>query len=231
MVMAYMTIFVPAEARDIPTHGSICFHPSMLPRHRGPSSINWPIIWGEPMTGLSIFWPDDGLDEGDVLLQREIAIEPDDTLGSVYFGKVFPLGLEAIVEAIDLVRAGDPPRIPQDHARATYEGWCRSKDAAVDWSRPAREVYDLIRGTDPQPGAWTTHEGKTLQLFDAARVEAYGRPGSVAAVDETGITVVAGGGGIRIGRVRYDGGRKVAAAEFAAEHGIGPGYRFGTGRP
>jgi len=227
MIMAYMIIFVPQAAREIPTHGSVCFHPSLLPLHRGPSSINWPIIWGAERTGLTIFWPDDGLDEGDILLQKQVPIEPDDTLGSVYFKKIFPLGVEAVLEAIELVRAGDPPHIKQNHAMATYEGWCRQKDAAVDWWRSAGEVYNLIRGTDPQPGAWTLYDGKTLQLYDGARVDAYGRPGQVVAIDEAGVTVVAGRGGVRIGRVRYDGGKKVAAAEFAAAHGIETGVRLG----
>jgi methionyl-tRNA formyltransferase len=227
MVMAYVTVFVPAAARNLPTHGSVCFHPSLLPRHRGPSSINWPIIWGEAATGLTIFWPNDGLDEGDILLQKDVAIGPDDSLGTVYFGKVFPAGVAAILEAIELVRAGDPPRIAQDGALATYEGWCRSRNAEVDWWRSAREVYNLIRGTDPQPGAWTTVGGSKLQVFDAARVDAFGRPGEVAAISDDGITIVAGGGGIRIGRVRLDGGQKVAAATFAIEHGIVPRMRFG----
>ena len=94
--MAYVIIFVPEGARDIPTHGSICFHPSLLPLHRGPSSINWPIIGGSTKTGLSIFYPNDGLDEGEILLQKEVDIGPDDTLGDVYFKKIFPLGLSLI---------------------------------------------------------------------------------------------------------------------------------------
>ena len=91
MLLAYVTIFVPEQARNIPKNGTICFHPSLLPLHRGPSSINWPIIWGSNKTGLTIFWPDDGLDEGEVLLQKEVDILPDDTLGTVYFDKIFPL--------------------------------------------------------------------------------------------------------------------------------------------
>jgi methionyl-tRNA formyltransferase len=182
------------------------------------------------MTGLTIFWPDDGLDEGAILLQRSTEIGPDDTLGSVYFERLFPMGVAAVLDAIELVRAGDPPRIPQDDALATYEGWCREADAAVDWWRSANEVHNLIRGTDPQPGAWTTFEGRPLRLYDAARVDAFGRPGVVTSVTDEGLTVVAGGGGIRIGRVRYDDGRKVAAAEFAAEYGLAAGTRLG-GRP
>ncbi|HUF87039.1 MAG TPA: formyltransferase family protein, partial [Thermohalobaculum sp.] len=95
MVMAYVIIFIPEEARTIPRFGSICFHPSLLPRHRGPSSINWAIISGATRTGLTYFWPSDGLDEGDILLQKEVDVGPDDTLGTVYFKKIFPLGIEA----------------------------------------------------------------------------------------------------------------------------------------
>ena len=226
-VMAYVTIFVPQAARDIPSHGSICFHPSLLPLHRGPSSINWPIIWGAEKTGLTIFWPDDGLDEGDILVQKEIEIGPDDTLGTVYFKKVFPLGVSAVLEAIDLVRTGNPPHIAQDEARATYESWCKKSDAEIDWGRSVGEVYNLIRGTNPQPGAWTIFNGKTLQIFDCAKVAAYGRPGEIADVSDEGFTVVAGRGGILVKRVRYDGGGKLAASEFAAEQGIAKGARLG----
>jgi len=228
MVMAYMIIFVPEAARSIPTHGSICFHPSLLPLHRGPSSINWPIIWGAKQTGLTIFWPNDGLDEGDILLQKEVDIGPDDTLGTIYFNKIFPLGVEAVLEAIDLVRSGDPPHIPQDDSRATYEGWCRKANAEIDWDRSVGEVYNLIRGTNPQPGAWTTLDGKELQIFDCERVEAGGRTGEVVEISDQGVTIVAGLGGIRVKRVRFDGGAKVSAAEFASSHGLTTGVRLGS---
>lgn len=227
-VMAYVIIFVPEEARDIPTRGSICFHPSLLPLHRGPSSINWPIIGGATRTGLTIFYPNDGLDEGDILLQKEVDIGPDDTLGTVYFQKIFPLGVEAVLEAVDLIRDGRAPRIPQDHSKATYESWCRKADAEIDWSRPAGDVYNLIRGTNPQPGAWTTLGGKTLQVFDSAKVDASGDPGTIVDVSGAGMTVAAIGGGVLVKRVRYDGGDKVGAAEFAAAQGLAPGTRLGN---
>jgi methionyl-tRNA formyltransferase len=226
-VMAYVIIFVPEEARDIPTHGSICFHPSLLPLHRGPSSINWPIIGGATRTGLTIFYPDDGLDEGDILLQKEVDIGPDDTLGTVYFQKIFPLGVAAVLEAVDLIRDGKAPRIPQDHSKATYESWCRKADAEIDWSKPAGDVYNLIRGTNPQPGAWTKLNGKTLQVFDSAPTEASGDPGTVTDVSDAGMTVAAGGGGILVKRVRLDGSAKVAATEVVAATGIKAGTRLG----
>ncbi len=227
MVLAFTTVFVPEAAREIPTHGSICFHPSLLPLHRGPSSINWPIIWGAEQTGLTIFWPDDGLDEGEILLRKEVEIGPDDTLGTVYFEKIFPLGVQAVMEAIDLIRAGTAPRIVQDHSRATYESWCRPENVEIDWGRSVAEVYNLIRGANPQPGAWTTHEGERLQIFDAARAEASGRVGEICSVSEAGFTVVAGRGGILVKRVRHGGGAKISAMEFAESAGLTPGTRLG----
>ncbi|RMD64035.1 MAG: methionyl-tRNA formyltransferase [Alphaproteobacteria bacterium] len=228
-LMAYVTLFVPEEAREIPTHGSICFHPSLLPRHRGPSSINWPIIWGETRTGLTLFYPNDGLDEGDILLQKEVEIGPDDTLGTVYFNKIFPLGVEAMCEAVDLFREGRAPRIPQDHSKATYESWCRKKDARIDWNKSVAEVYNLIRGTNPQPGAWTTLGGKTLEIFDCAKVEdgGEGAPGEVVDVSDESFSIAAPGGRIVVKRVRFEGeGKKMPAGEFAAKVGLSKGTRL-----
>jgi methionyl-tRNA formyltransferase len=227
MVMAYVIIFIPEAARTIPRFGSICFHPSLLPKHRGPSSINWAIIGGATKTGLTYFWPSDGLDEGDILLQKEVDVGPDDTLGAVYFQKIFPLGIEATLEAIDLVRAGNPPRIPQDESQASYESWCRKDDARIDWARPAHEVYNLIRGTNPQPGAWTTFNGAEVQIYDSRRVEGSGAPGEVMAVSDEGVLVQAEGGRILVQRVRPKGGDKQSATEWAAAVSLAAGSRLG----
>lgn len=227
MVMAFMIIFVPEEARDIPTHGSICFHPSLLPKHRGPSSINWPIIGGATKTGLSIFWPDDGLDEGDILLQKDVDIGPDDTLGTVYFEKIFSLGVEAVLEAVDLVKAGEAPHIKQDEAEATYESWCKKADVEIDWSKPVDEVYNLIRGANPQPGAWTLFGGNELKIFDCAKVDADGSPGEVLDVADDSFTVGALGGGIQIKRVRPHDDKKIQAAEFIENSSLAVGDVLG----
>ena len=226
-VMAYVILFVPEEARDIPTHGSICFHPSILPKHRGPSSINWPIIGGATKSGLTFFWPDDGLDEGEILLQKHIDITPDDTLGTVYFEKIFPLGIEATLEAIALVKAGNPPRIVQDSSLATYESWCRKADAEIDWSKPSADVYNLIRGTNPQPGSWTTHDGNELKVFDCAKVEASGKPGEVVAVSDEGITVATKDGGILVKRVKPHDDKKITSADYISKVSLTAGVIFG----
>jgi methionyl-tRNA formyltransferase len=226
-VMAYVLLFVPEEALNVPKYGSIQYHPSLLPWHKGPSSINWPIIMGRKITGLSIFWPDNGLDTGPILLQKEVEIEADDTLGSVYFNKLYPLGVDAMMESIELVRNGTAPREAQDPEAGSYEGWCRKEDVQIDWSKPGDEVYNLIRGANPQPGAWTTFNGAEVKIFDSGRAAGNGAPGSVLAVDKAGILVATAEGAIRIMKVRADAG-KLAAAEYAGAAGIEPGSTLGT---
>lgn len=228
-VMAYVILLIPEEALDVPTYGTIQYHPSLLPKHRGPSSINWPIIQGEKKTGLSIFWPDKGLDTGPVLLQKEVEITDEDTLGSVYFDKLFSLGVEAMMEAVDLVRAGKAPKLVQDEAQATYESWCKKSDVEIDWSKSVDEVYNLIRGANPQPGAWTTLEGKKLEIFDCARLsDAGAAPGEVSHVSSTGFNVTAEGGQIQVKRIRSEGEKKISAGEFATAGGITNGVYLGS---
>ncbi len=227
-VMAFVTLIVPEEFLTIPTHGTIQYHPSLLPRHRGPSSINWPIIQGETRTGLSIFWPDNGLDTGPILLQKEIDIGPDDTLGSIYFDKLFPMGVEATIEAVDLVRAGNAAKTVQDETQATYEGWCRADDVEIDWQKPVDEVHNLIRGADPQPGAWTRCNGETLQIYAARTQQGSGAAaGEVTAINDEGFTVAAEGGEILALRVKRAGGKKVLAPEFVATAALKEGMRLG----
>ena len=227
-VMAFVTKFCPSNFLDVPTHGTIQYHPSLLPLHRGPSSINWPIIMGRAETGLSIFWPDDGLDEGPILLQKTVPIGPDDTLGSIYFDKLFPMGVEAMLEAVDLVRDGKAPKIDQDHSKKTYESWCKKEDVELDWSKPAAEIYNMIRGANPSPGAWSTLDGKVVQIFDAARSDDIsGTPGEVTALSDDGISVAAASGGIVIKRVRYESKDKIPAPDFVSQSGLKTGVRFG----
>lgn len=229
-VMAFVTDIVPLDMIQAPRQGTIQYHPSLLPKHRGPSSINWPIIMGETRTGLSIFWPDDGLDTGPILMQKEVEIGPDDTLGTVYFDKLFPLGVEAIVESVGLVKAGKAPRIEQDHDQMTYESWCKADDAVIGWSKPLQEVHNLARGCDPSPGANSTFQGSRVKFFSTAKEPAApnGAPGEVVSVDDSGIVVRCADGGLRIGRVQADGQKKRPAHEWAAEFELEPGSRFGS---
>jgi methionyl-tRNA formyltransferase len=231
-VMAFVTLFVPEEFLNIPTHGSIQYHPSLLPAYRGPSAINWPIIKGETETGLSIFWPDNGLDTGDVLLQKKTPIGPADTLGTVYFDRLFPLGVEAMLESVDLVKAGKAPRIKQDASKATYEGRCGPDNAHIDWGRPWQEIDRLIRGCNPAPGAWSNHDGKVLKIFDATPLPARdpkgigGKMGEIVAVAPDGFTVVCADGRFKVTRVQPADGKKIEAGEWAKSANLATGVRL-----
>jgi methionyl-tRNA formyltransferase len=230
MVMAFVILFIPEPVLNTPTHGSIQYHPSVLPRHRGPSAINWAIIQGDKTTGLSVFWPDEGLDTGPLLLTKEVPIEEHDTLGTLYFDKLFPLGVDAMLEAVDLVREGKASRIEQDESQATYESFCRKDDVEIDWSGEARRVYDLIRGANPRPGAWTTRDGDQLEILDVLPPSgaADGSPGQVLEVDDDGFTVATSDGAIAVRSVRHDGERR-PAGEYAQQTGLSPGVVLGSG--
>jgi methionyl-tRNA formyltransferase len=233
-IMAFVTQFAPREFVTIPKHGTIQYHPSLLPRYRGPSSINWPIIKGDTETGLTIFRPSDGLDEGAVILQKRTAIGPTDTLGSVYFDHLFPMGVEAMLEAADLVLAGKHGEMAQDEAEASYEGWCRSAEAKIDWAKPIEHVYNLIRGCNPAPGAWTTLNGQKLQIFDAHKVvfrrfaDVPGKIGEVTGVTAQSFQVTAQGGLIEVLKAKLEDGKKISGGDLAQAGGVQAGSLLGS---
>ena len=233
-IMAFVLQFAPQEFVKIPKHGTIQYHPSLLPKYRGPSSINWPIIRGDTRTGLTIFRPTDGLDEGPVVLQKETEIGPDDTLGTVYFDRLFPMGVKAMLEAADAVVAGKHKETVQDESKATYEGWCRKAEAKLSWANHVDFLYNTIRGCNPAPGAWTTLEGKELQLFDARKhpVRTFGavkgKIGEVVEATDKSFQVTAQGGRIEVLRAKLGDGKKVAAGELLAAGLIKAGALLGT---
>ena len=228
-VMAFVTDIVPDEILEAPRFGTIQYHPSLLPEHRGPSSINWPIIQGKSKTGLTVFWPDKGLDTGPILLQKEFEITKTDTLGSVYFGKLYPAGVEAMVEAVEMVKNGTAPKIEQDHSKATYEGWCRSSDVMIDWNNPGVEIYNLIRGSDPSPGANTLWNQKSIYLFNTSFESSNHDkpPGTITKISDDSFSLSVSGGIITIGRVKVDREAKIMAADFVKSHKLKIGDRFG----
>jgi methionyl-tRNA formyltransferase len=231
-VMAYVLLFAPPEFCAIPKHGMIQFHPSLLPLHRGPASIPWAIIRGRSETGLTIFRPTPGLDEGPVILQKRVAIGPNDTAASLYFDKIFPLGVEALLQAADLVNAGRATEWTQDEKEATYEGWVRDAEARINWASHVDFVFDLIRGCNPAPGAWTTlkkaavdeeqpAEEQKLYLFDAKKIMAptFGavrgkKLGEVVSAGPEGLRIHAQGGFIEVSRLRLGDGAKVKSTEL-----------------
>jgi len=228
-IMAFVLQFAPQEFVNIPRHGTIQYHPSLLPKFRGPSSINWPIIKGETETGLSIFRPSDGLDEGAVILQKKTPLSVDDTLGSVYFDRLFPLGVDAMLEAADLVIAGTHREAVQDESKASYEGWCKEAEARINWANHVDYIHNLIRGCDPAPGAWTTVKGEKLQLFGSRKHLACtfgsvkGKIGEITELSATRMLISAQGGQIEVSRGKLGSGKKVAPAEL----GLAEGTRLG----
>jgi len=229
-IMAYVLLFIPQPVLEAPRLGSFQYHPSLLPMHRGPSSINWPIAMGSTRTGLSIFWPNEGLDEGQILMQKECDIGPDETLGDIYFNKLFPMGVDAMIESLDLVKADTAPKQDQNLDEGSYESWFGKVQAEIDWKKTAAEVYNIIRAANPQPGAWTTVNGDTLQIFDSRLVDnVVGEAGSVAESNDNGILVSAGdNAGVLISRVRPAGEAKISAAQYAAANEIKVGDRLGN---
>lgn len=232
VVLAFVTDIVPARYFEAATKGAICYHPSILPRHRGSSAINWAIIMGDTRTGLSIFWPDAGIDTGPVLLQKEIEIGKDDTAGSLYFNHLFPMGIETIAESVRLVREGKAPKIEQDHSKATYEPPCDDRVAAIDWKKSGDEIYNLIRGCDPQPGAYSGFRGEKVRFYNTTFIKGtiggdiQLESGTVTGLDAKGLRIAAPGGELLVTRVRSTSGGKVEAGEWVSAAGVKPGDRF-----
>ena len=233
-VMAYVLQFAPQEFVNIPKHGTIQYHPSLLPLYRGPSSINWPIAKGDTKTGLTIFRPTDGLDEGPIVLQKETAIGPDDTIGSVYFDRLFPMGVAAMVEAADLVVAGKHKEVVQDESKASYEGWMRVAETKLNFANHVDQVYNMIRAANPAPGAWTTLNGKKISIFDSKK-ELFrtfggvkGKVGTVSEIGANSFFITCQGGRIEVLKAKGEETKKIGGSELASALGLTVGTALGS---
>ena len=229
-IMAFVLQFAPQGFVNIPKHGTIQYHPSLLPKYRGPSSINWPIIRGEKQTGLTIFRPTDGLDEGPIVLQKTTDIGPNDTLGSVYFDRLYPMGVAAMVEAADLVVAGRHKELVQDESQASYEGWAKDPEAVINWRAHVTDIHNLIRGCDPAPGAWAMFGDKKVRFYEAKKelarrfADVTGKIGEVTAIGPETLSINLQGGRLDIGKARIDGTKdKLSGAALASQLGLAAG--------
>lgn len=225
-VLASVQVFIPSEITDAPVHKSVCFHPSLLPLYRGGAALQWQIIDGVEETGVSIFVPDEGADTGAVVVQKGgIRIGPHETAATLFFKQLLPLGVAAMLEAVDLIDTGKAAPQPQDESRATHHSLVNDEMAAIDLSLSAEEIDRLVRGCDPQPGAFVQWRGKPLRLFDAKLEPSQGgEPGEIVAVDEAGLVLALRGGQLHVGRVRADAGKE-KASEFAVRAGLSVGER------
>ena len=215
LVFAFVTDIVRKRVLDAATHGAIQYHPSLLPAHRGRTAMNWAIMSGATTTGLTIFWVDEGIDTGPIILTREVEIGADDSVGSIYFDRLYPMGVEALVEAVRLVREGNAPREEQDESVATYEPPAATEHARLDWMQHGRVVHNIIRGSDPQPGATTNLRGTPVRLFGSHWRPGHPDqpPGTVIATVDGSVEVAAIGGSVVVDRVQKDGSPKGPAAD------------------
>lgn len=229
LVLAFVTDIVPQAMIDLATYGGINYHPSLLPKYRGGSAMNWAIINGETETGVTIHQIDAGIDTGPIILQQKVAIDPDDTVKSLYFEKLYPLGVQMVAEAVRLIREGKASPVPQDERQASFQPVIKEADVQIDWRQSTQKIYNLIRGSNPHPGAWTTFRGGKLKIWEASPYRAYGNPGTIVAIPgEEGFVIATGDGAILVRRVQYGSSSdKVPALQFATSAAIRPGEQVG----
>jgi methionyl-tRNA formyltransferase len=226
-VMPFTTAILPEQIVDHPTHGSLCFHPSILPAYRGGAALAWQIILGETESGVSVFRVSGGVDEGPIAIQkRGVAISSTDTTASLYFDKLYPLGVEAIVEAVSRVADGTATFTAQSEDGASFQGLVTDEVARIDWSRPAQEIDRLIRGCTPGPGAIAEHAGEIVRLFGSRLLDGdCDEPaGTVLGSEGDELLIAAGRSRISVSKIRQGRGGKLAAADA----GVAPGVRFSS---
>jgi methionyl-tRNA formyltransferase len=217
-VLPFTTVILPPEIVEAPPRGSLCFHPSLLPRFRGGAALAWQIILGEKESGVTVFQPDAGVDTGPIVVQRGgVGIDPTDTAASLYFQKLYPLGLEAVLEAVAAIDEGTARPVPQDEALATFQGLVDDGVARIDWAKPAVEIDRLIRGCDPQPGAHTERAGEVVRLYGSrlGSGECVEPPGTVLGFAEGRMVLATLEGRLEVERVRIGSGGKAPVGETA----------------
>jgi methionyl-tRNA formyltransferase len=220
VVAAYGQVLRPALL-CIPPLGCVNVHASLLPKYRGAAPINWALIRGERVTGVTIMLMDETLDTGPILLQRELAIEPFDDAGTLQ-ERLATCGAETLLHAMDAMESGTVTPVPQNHVKATHAPKLRKEDGLIVWGRSADDLAHLIRGVTPWPGAVTTHQGEPLRIWRATpmAMSGSGRPGRVASVDARGIWVETGNGYLVLVEVQPASSRRMAAAAYAHGHAL-----------
>jgi len=227
-VMPFTTVILPPEIVEAPVHGSLCFHPSKLPAYRGGSAIAWQIILGATETAATVFRPDEGVDTGPIVVQRAgIPIEPHDTAASLYFDKLYPAGVAAMAEAVAAVADGTAVFTPQGEPGASHQPLLADEHARIDWSASPETIDRLVRGCDPNPGAWCDLGGERVRLYGARLEPGDGRadaaPGSLLGYEEGCAQIALAGARLRVAKLRVGDGPKQAAAES----GLAPGTDLG----
>ncbi|NLI12796.1 methionyl-tRNA formyltransferase [Pelotomaculum propionicicum] len=228
IVVAAFGRILPAEILRIPRYGCINVHASLLPKYRGAAPIHWAVINGEKETGITTMYMDEGLDTGDMILREAIPINDSDTVSMVH-DRLARLGAQVLVKTLSLVGSAKAPRVRQTGS-PTYAPMIKAEDEQILWDRPARDIYNQIRGMNAWPGARTTLSGRVLKVWSAEPLEdggASGLPGQVLPGGGDGIIVKTGGGRLKITELQLQGAKKMNAADFLRGTPVPPGTILG----
>ncbi len=209
------------EILDIPKYGTVNVHSSLLPKYRGSSPINWAIICGETVTGVTTMMTDRGMDTGDILLQRKVDILPGETAGELT-DRLALVGAELLVETISLLEKNACPRVPQNHAEMSYYPLLNKEMGRIDWQMTAKEIICRVRGLSPWPGTYTLMDGETMKIWTAEEVEAVdGMPGDILLADpKRGLIIKAGENAVKIHELQAQGGKRMKATDYMRGHPI-----------
>ncbi|MCI0481327.1 MAG: methionyl-tRNA formyltransferase [Candidatus Dadabacteria bacterium] len=224
-VAAYGKI-LPKAVLELPRFGCLNVHASLLPKYRGAAPVNWAIARGEAVTGITIMQMDKGMDTGDILLTREMPIDYDDT-GETLTEKLSLAGAELLLQAIAGLKKGYLRPLKQDEAAATYAPMLKKEDGRVDWSKPAGEIRNQIRGMLPWPGAYTYSNGKMIKIYKAAVAVGEGKQGEVIDAPQGVLRVMTGEGALDILELQLEGGKRLDAKAFLSGRKIEPGAVLG----
>lgn len=216
IVVAAFGQILPKEILEMPPYGSVNIHASLLPKYRGAAPIQWAVINGEKVTGVTTMQMDVGLDTGDILQQREVVLDAKETAGSL-FDKLSHVGAELCIETLKGLQEGTVHPVPQDSSQSTHTSMIKKSDGLIDFSKPAREIECLIRGMNPWPSAYTYLDGKMLKIWDADVVNTEGDnivPGTVAAVEKNYFLVQTGKGQLKMNEVQLSGKKRMDCGSF-----------------
>jgi len=225
IVVAFGQI-LPKALLDIPNHGCINVHASLLPRYRGAAPINWCIINGETETGVTTMQMDAGLDTGDMLVKKATPIDPDEDASSLH-DRLSIIGADALAETLDLLNAGKLVPEKQADSLTCYAPMLKKNDGLIAWDTSPHAIRNLIRGLTPWPGAFTYLDGSTLKICRATTADGTGSPGIVLSAGKNGIEVACSGGSIIIQELQLEGRKRLTAPEFLAGCKIAPGLVLG----
>lgn len=223
-VVAYGKI-LPADLLEIPPHGFVNLHFSLLPEYRGAAPVQRAVMDGKTVSGVTIMLLTEGMDEGPVLATMETSIGERETAGELG-ARLAVEGAPLLVATLERLETGGVTPLPQDDAAATYAPKISSSEAEIDWGKHARAVDALVRGLNPAPGAWTTHRGARVKVHVVTPVEGEGDPGEV--LDPSGPTVATGAGAVRLDSVQPAGKRAMPGGDFARGARLRKGDRFGS---